>query len=127
VAMDLLRWAPARLHTWIARRGLGGEIASFYFAFTGEFLPDMATFCGAEIVNGFHVPSVMPSPGSSVIMSVRDGRLNIAHIYQQDAVTADERALLRARLLEDLQGRAEDTKLPGSAHAGQAGRLRSSA
>lgn len=128
VAMDLVRWAPARLHTWIARRGLGGEIASFYFAFTGEFLPAMATFCGAEIVNGFHVPSVMPSPGSSVIMSLREGRLNLAHIYQQDAVTADERWLLRTRLLEDLQGRVDDATAPGPAHVSHdVTRLRSSA
>jgi hypothetical protein len=127
-AMDLLRWAPARLHTWIARRGLGGEIASFYFAFTGEFLAEMTTFCGAEIANGFHAPSVMPSPGSGVIMSVREGRLNIAHIYQQDAVTADERGLLRARLLDELQGHVEDARALEAAQALRDGtRLRSSA
>jgi hypothetical protein len=119
-AMDLMRWAPARLHTWIARRSLGGEIASFYFAFTGEFLPDLTTFCGAEIVNGFHVPSVMPSPGSSVIMSVRSGRLNVAHIYQRDALSADERRVLQERLLDDLRG-------AGEALDGDAVRLRSSA
>ncbi len=126
-AMDVLRWAPAWLHTWIARRGLGGEIASFYFAFTGEFLPGLPTFCGADIVNGFHVPSVMPSPGSGVIMSVRDGRLNVAHIYQCDAVTADERRLLQARLLDDLRGDGAAVAAGSRFASDEVARLRSSA
>ena len=125
-AMDFLRWAPARLHSWIARRGLGGELASFYFAFTGDFLSGTATFCGAEITNGFHVPGVMPSPGSSVIMSVRKGRLNVAHIFQRDAVTAEERRVLQAHLLDDLHGRLDDAV--GSVDPAEtAPRLRSSA
>lgn len=126
-AMDLLRWAPARLHTWIARRGLGGEIASFYFAFTGEFLPGLTTFCGAEIANGFHVPSVMPSPGSSVIMSIRAGRLNVAHIYQGNAVTADERRVLQERLLDDLRGAHLEAKSGAHGAGAETLPLRSSA
>jgi hypothetical protein len=125
--MDLLRWAPARLHTWIARRGLGGEIASFYFAFTGEFLPGLTTFCGAEIANGFHVPSVMPSPGSSVIMSIRAGRLNVAHIYQGNAVTADERRVLQERLLDDLRGAHLEAKSGAHGAGAETLPLRSSA
>jgi hypothetical protein len=104
--MDLLRVAPARLHSWRARRGLGGELASFFFAFTNEFLPGMDTFLGAPIMNGFHAPSVMPSPGSSLIMSIRDGRLNITHIYQRGAIADDERLRMREQLLDDLLGRA---------------------
>lgn len=104
VAMDLVRALPARLNAAMARRHLGGELASLYFAFTNEFLPGMDAFCGAPILNGFHVPSVMPSPGSAVIMSLRDGRLNVAHIYQSDAVAAEERAQLRAQLFTDLLG-----------------------
>ncbi len=105
-AMDLVRLAPARLHSWIARHGLGGELASFYFAFTNEFLPGMATFLDAEIGNGFHVPSVMPSPGTSIIMSIRDGRLNITFVWQRGAITDDERMRLHEQLLDDLVGSA---------------------
>jgi hypothetical protein len=105
-AMDFVRLAPARLQAWLARHGLGGELASFYFAFTNEFLPGMATFLGAEIVNGFHVPSVMPSPGTSIIMSIRDGRLNVTLVWQRGAVADDERLRLREQLLDDLVGRA---------------------
>jgi hypothetical protein len=106
-AMDLVRALPARLHSWLARRHLNGEIASFYFAFTNEFLPGVERFLGAEILNGFHVPSVMPSPGSSVIMSIRDGRLNVTIVYQRGAVGDDERLRLREQLLDDLCGRAD--------------------
>ena len=109
-AMELVRIAPARLQAWLARRHLGGELASFYFAFTNEFLPGMGTFCGAEILNGFHVPSVMPSPGTSLIMSVRDGRLNVTLIYQRGVLGDDERQRLRAQLLDDLLGRACDAE-----------------
>jgi hypothetical protein len=109
-AMDLVRAAPARLQSWFARRHLGGELASFYFAFTNEFLPGLDTFFGAEILNGFHAPAVMPSPGSSVIMSIRDGRLNVTVIYQRGAVTDAERLCLRERLLDDLLGRGADVE-----------------
>jgi hypothetical protein len=126
-AMDFMRWAPASLHTWLARTSLGGEIASFYFAFTGEFIAGLTSFCGAEIVNGFHVPSVMPSPGSSIIMSVRDGRLNVAHIYQRDAVSADERRVLQRRLLDDLRGPRAGAADPTHRGGDEAARLRSSA
>ena len=126
-AMDFMRWAPARLHTWLARTSLGGEIASFYFAFTGEFIAGLTSFCGAEIVNGFHVPSVMPSPGSSIIMSLRDGRLNFAHIYQRDAVRADERRMLQERLLDDLRGPRTQAAEPARDGGDEAVRLRSSA
>ena len=103
--LSLLRVMPARLNAWLARSNLGGELASFYFAFTGEFLPGLDSFFGAEILNGFHAPSVMPSPGSSVVMSIRDGRLNVTFIYQRGAVGDDECLLLREQLLDDLLGR----------------------
>jgi hypothetical protein len=112
VAMELARWVPSAMQTWLARRNLRGEVASFYFAFTNEFLPGLRSFCGAEILNGFHAPSVMPSPGSSVVLSIREGRLNATHIYQRDAVNPDERLCLREQLLADLLGyeRRADTE-----------------
>src|SRR5438045_9713640 len=102
--MDLLRWAPTRVHTWLARHGFNGELASFFFAFTHDFVPGLSSFCGAEILNGFHAPSVMPSPGSSTIFSIRTGRLNITHIYQRDAFTDEERLHFRTQLLTDVLG-----------------------
>jgi hypothetical protein len=120
VAMELASWMPAAAQSFVARRNLRGEVASFYFAFTNELLPGLRSFCGAPILDGFHAPSVMPSPGSNVVLSVRDGRLNTTHIYQCDAITADERRCLRAQLLDDLlgvDGRAEVERRRSSGHA----------
>lgn len=103
-AMDFARWAPAPLYAAMARRTLRGELASFFFAYTGEFLADTSTFCGAEIVNGFHAPGVPASPGSGTILSVRRGRLNAAHVHQDGLLSAGERDAYEARLAADLTG-----------------------
>ena len=89
----------------MARRTLRGELSSFFFAYTGEFLGDTKTFCGAEIRNGFHAPGVPASPGSGTILSFRQGRLNAAHMYQDGLVSERERRLYEDHLVADLVGR----------------------
>jgi len=104
-AMDYARYAPARLYAHMARRSFHGELCSFFFAWTDQFLPGQDSFRGAPIVNAFHTPSVPPSPGSGAILSIRSGRLNLTHVYQQGVVSGEERVLLRRRLRADLLGR----------------------
>jgi hypothetical protein len=106
-AMDFARYAPGRLYAMMARRSFAGELCSFFFAFTGEFLPEIDEFLGAPILNGFHVPSVPASPGSGAIMSLRDGRLNVAHVHQEGALTDSELACFRESLFADLLGEDE--------------------
>ena len=101
-AMDFARYAPRRLYAHMARRGLGGELCSFFFAFTGDFLAGCERFLGAEIRNGFHVAPVPPSPGSCVAMSLRGGVLNATHVHQRDTMRAGEAAILREQLRADL-------------------------
>jgi len=103
-ALDYARFAPSRLYARMARRSFGGELCSFFFAFTDQFLPGVPSFLGAPIENAFHSPSVPTSPGSSAILSVRDGRLNLTHVHQQGVLGEEECALLRRRLREDLLG-----------------------
>ena len=103
--MDYARFAPAPLYAHMARRSFGGELCSFFFAWTDQFLPGLESFLGAPIENGFHAPSVPPSPGSGAILSVRDGRLNLTHVHQTGVLSDAERALLRERLRADLLGR----------------------
>jgi hypothetical protein len=105
-ALDYARFAPARLYARMARRSFGGELCSFFFAYTDQFLPGLASFLGAPIENAFHAPSVPPSPGSSAILSIRDGRLNLTHVHQRGVLGDEERALLRRRMREDLLGGA---------------------
>ena len=103
-AMDFARLAPRRLYAHMARRTLGGELCSFFFAFTDGFLPGLQSFFGANIGNGFHVPPVPPSPGSCVALSLRDQRLNVTHVHQRGVLSERELALFRERLRADLLG-----------------------
>jgi hypothetical protein len=105
-AMDFARFAPRRLYAWLARRPLRGELCSFFFAFTGEFLPGLAHFLGAEIRGGFHVAPVPPSPGSALAFSLRAGRLGATHVRQRGVFDPDELAVFREQLRADLLGPA---------------------
>jgi hypothetical protein len=101
-AMGFARFAPTRLYTAMARRSFAGELCSFFFAFTGEFLGGLERFLGTEIRNGFHVAPVPPSPGSCAAMSLRRGRLNVTHVRQRGVFAEAEQALFRASLRADL-------------------------
>ena len=101
-AMGFARFAPTRLYAAMARRAFAGELCSFFFAYTGEFLGGLERFLGAEIRNAFHVAPVPPSPGSCVAMSLRAGRLNVSHVRQRGVFSEPEQARFRASLRADL-------------------------
>ncbi len=104
VAMDYARYAPMRLYAHMARRAKGGELCSFFFAYTGEFAERAESFLGAPIDNAFHAPPVPPSPGSGLAMSLRRGRLNVTHVVQQGLLDDEERVLFGRALRSDLLG-----------------------
>ncbi len=104
IAMDYARFAPMRVYTHMARRGFGGELSSFFFAYTGEFAAGMDTFCGASVDNAFHAPAVPASPGSALAHSLYRGRLTATHVVQDGVLTPDETQLLRSTLVSDLVG-----------------------
>ena len=101
-AMGFARFAPTRIYTHMARRSFGGELCSFFFAYTGEFLGRMEHCFGAELRNGFHVAPVPPSPGSCAAMSLRNGRLNATHVVQHGVFSEAEQAVFRDSLRADL-------------------------
>jgi hypothetical protein len=103
-AMDMARYAPMRVYSAMARRGFSGELCSFFFAWTGAFMPDVTSFCGAPIWNGFHTPSVPASPGSSLILCQREARINAAHVHQRGTLSDAELELMNASLRSDLLG-----------------------
>ncbi len=105
-AMDFARFAPSRLYAAMARRTFSGELCSFFFAYTGEFLPELDHFLDAPILNGFHVAPVPASPGSAAILSVRRGRLNATHVHQEGLFSDAELARFREQLFADLLGHA---------------------
>jgi hypothetical protein len=103
-AMDFARFAPKHLYAQMARRDFSGELCSFFFAFTDQFMPDCEYFFGARVRNGFHVPSVPPSPGSSAILSLRGDRLNLTHVRQRGVFRGGELDIFREQLKRDLLG-----------------------
>ena len=96
--MDFARFAPKRLYAHMARRGFRGELCSFFFAFTGEFLPGQGEFFGAPVRRGYHVAPVPPSPGSGVAISIHRGRMHATHVHQAGVLEPSEQALFRRSL-----------------------------
>jgi hypothetical protein len=105
-AMDYARWLPRAVYARMARRTFRGELCSFFFAYTDQFLPGMDTFLGAPIRNAFHAPSVPPSPGSAAVFSLRAGRLNFTHVRQAGVFSGFELVRFRESLRADLLGEA---------------------
>ena len=103
-ALDYARYMPSRAYAHMTRRNLRGELCSFFFAFTDQFLPGLEALFDAPLLNGFHTPSVPASPGTSVVASIRAGRLNVAHIYQQGVFAPEELEALRSTLRDALRG-----------------------
>jgi len=105
-AMEFARMAPARLYAHMARRNFGGELCSFFFAYTGEFLSGLDRFFGSEIEDGYHVAPVPASPGSCAAMSLRNGRLGVTHVHQAGLFGAGELDVFDRQLRADLLGGA---------------------
>jgi hypothetical protein len=105
-AMDYALRAPARLYAHMTRRALRGELCSFFFGYTASFCDGIDEFFGARLLDGFHAPSVPPSPGSGVVFSLCGTHLNVTHVRQQGVLSEAELELFRAALVRDLTGGA---------------------
>jgi hypothetical protein len=105
-ALDFARFAPAPLYSRLARSNTRGELCSFFFAWTGEFLAGLDHFLGGEIRNAHHVAPVPASPGSCTAMSLHRGRLNVSHVHQRGVFSPAELAIFRESLRADLASEA---------------------
>jgi hypothetical protein len=101
-ALETVKWCPVRMYRRMIRGPFEGELASFFFSYTGELLPDTETFMGTSITRGTHTPSVPPSPGSSLIFSIHNDRLVVNQIWQDGTVKPTERDLMRQKFESDL-------------------------
>ncbi len=104
VALHTLRWMPTPFYRRMIRRPFDGEMASFFFSYTGDFLPDLESFLGGRVTDGHHVPSVPPSPGSSLIWNHRGGCLQATHVHQAGIMDESEGERFRNQIREDLVG-----------------------
>jgi hypothetical protein len=104
VMVDWMRRLPAPFYRRFLRREASGQLASFYHAHTGEFLPGVREFCGGVIADGWHIPSVAQPPGTGLFFSEREGRLTASLCWREGVLSESERALMLASLRADLLG-----------------------
>lgn len=104
-AMQLLtRRMPGKTMLDMVRLGQRGEIASFYHAYTGDFGEGMTTFCGGDIINAIHLPTLCAPPGSGLFVSECRGQLTVTVSYLDSCLTESETELMRERWRSDLLG-----------------------
>ncbi len=103
VMIDWMRRLPPVLYRRFLRKSSSGQVASFYHAHTGEFLPGVAEFCGGEILDGWHVPTVSQPPGTGLFFSERSGRLTATLCWREGAVSEEERQLMLSSVRADLR------------------------
>ncbi|MBA4146700.1 MAG: hypothetical protein H0X66_01195 [Verrucomicrobia bacterium] len=102
--LNLMRRLPSWLYTQFLRRQFGGELTCFFHSHTGAFAPDLKSVCGAELTNGYHVPTVSTPPGTGIFLSERNGLLTITFSWREGVISDSERKLLLSQFIEDLMG-----------------------
>ncbi len=105
IMVDWMRRLPATLYRRFLRREASGQLASFYHAHTGEFLPGVREFCGGVIADGWHIPSVPQPPGTGLFFSERDGRLTASLCWREGVLSAAEQDAMLEILRADLLGK----------------------
>lgn len=104
-AMQLLmRRMPGKTMLDLVRLGQRGEIASFYHAYTGSFGDGMTRFCGGDILNAIHLPTVNAPPGSGLFVSECRDQLTVTVSHLDTCLSEKETDLMRERWRSDLLG-----------------------
>ncbi|MBB5033290.1 hypothetical protein [Prosthecobacter vanneervenii] len=104
-SMQLLtRHMPGKTMLDLVRLAQRGEIASCYHAYTGSFGEGMTSFCGGEILNAIHMPTVNAPPGSGLFVSECRDQLTVTVSYLDTCLSEAETELMRERWRSDLLG-----------------------
>lgn len=100
--MWLMRFMPPRLHMKFVHYKMRGMFSSFYHSNTGVFAPELTTFAGARVVNGYHVPGFSNPPGTGIFMSEKNNRLTLTLCWRTGVLSEKEQQIFAAQLLEDM-------------------------
>lgn len=95
---------PGRVYIHLLRRQTKGAITSFFHSHTGQFMPETQTFCGAQLSDGWHIPTVSQPPGSGIFFSERNRCLTATLSWREGVLSESEVELMCARLQQDLLG-----------------------
>jgi hypothetical protein len=104
IMVNWMRRLPAFVYRRFLRRTASGQITSFYHAHTGTFLAGPRHFCGGELLDGWHAPSVSQPPGTGLFFSECRDHLTVSLCWREGTISAQERGLMLSRLREDLLG-----------------------
>jgi hypothetical protein len=104
VMARFFRRLPAWFYLRMLRGNSGGNLTSFFFSHTGEFLPECQTFCGAPVEHGWHIPTVSQPPGTGIFFGQRGGKLTATFSWREGVLRDSEFELLRNTLRRDLLG-----------------------
>jgi hypothetical protein len=99
-----MRRLPTRVLRWFLLADTGGRLTSFFQSHTGEFLSGAREFCGAEILHGWHIPSVSQPPGSGVFFNDHRGRVVATISWREGSLAEEEVDLMVESLRRDLAG-----------------------
>lgn len=102
VVSRFCRHLPSWFYLRMLRGNSGGNITSFFFSHTGEFMAESKTFSGAGIEQGWHIPTVSQPPGTGVFFGQRDGKITATISWRRGVINDKELALMRTRLRADL-------------------------
>lgn len=100
----LMRRMPGKTMLNMVRLAQRGEIATCYHAYTGSFGEGMTSFCGSDIVNAIHLPTVNAPPGSGLFVSECQDQLTVTVSYLDTCLSEAETELMRERWRSDLLG-----------------------
>jgi hypothetical protein len=100
----LTRRMPGKTMLDMVRLAQRGEIASCYHAYTGSFGEGMTSFCGGDIINAIHMPTVNAPPGSGLFVSECQDQLTVTVSYLDTCLSESETELMRERWRSDLLG-----------------------
>lgn len=103
----MLHWFlrfPGRFYIHLLKRQTKGYLTSFFHSHTGQFMPETQTFCGAQISDGWHIPTVSQPPGSGIFFSERNRCLTATLSWRDGVLSEGEVELMCGRLRQDLLG-----------------------
>src|SRR5262249_3904094 len=102
VAMEFLRFRPVtrmlRALPWAA----GGETFSFHCADLGGFPETLERVFGRRVLDAYHVPAVMPSPGIGIFFNRCGDRENLVVSWIDGAVSDEEAARVVEAVVEGM-------------------------
>ncbi len=102
--MDLFRWMPMPLYSYLVKGPTNGAIGSFFFSDTGYSLKGFEQFQDCAITDAIHYPPFAPRPGMTMIyMTFRD-RLRLMLAYDKSVLGKGDLQLLEGGIRGNLVG-----------------------